>query len=54
MAQAVMGFVTAAQKQKPVGMTDKMTDKDRQGCGHSGFHLVHIHGVAASLENTGW
>lgn len=23
-----MDFVTAAQKQKPVGMTDKMTDKD--------------------------
>lgn len=50
MAQAVMGFVTAAQKQKPVGMTDK----DRKGRGHSGFLLVHIHGVAASLENTGW
>ena len=27
---------------------------DRQGRGHSGFLLVHIHGVAASLENTGW
>lgn len=53
-----MGFVTVALRLEPVVMTDEerhvttlFMEFPPAGIG---FLLIHIHGVAASLENVGW